>query len=363
VWEKEVLGRKTSFNLSGSNFSKAVENQFRSIEIAMQEIVKQVNDNNYNLTTSVRMLEFEKNKIKRELGNREDIHLNEHFDAISVWSTLSAMADHFKESPHTTISKPEDDFKLSLLTLIQTKYNILDKAIRIKASKHGVDEEMEVLKRDNLKQQKEISDLKLLVVNLSNHLFKLETKLENKVLDKRDSSDDCKILEEELRELRKEMKLIKPSSNPRSFKFQDLSIENLRDIQSWLTKNVSDMNYALITNIHIMLDHVNHQIYPSKTSLDFMQTIRKLEIPSANHAITIQSFKSSLPKYFCKSKDYLVMKVDDPLFTNIKNFEDWDEPNYSYKVRLNEEADNAMKNIEHAISNARTLIEHGQAIC
>ena len=40
VWEKEVLGGKTSLNLSGSNFSKAVENQFRSIEIAMQEIVK-----------------------------------------------------------------------------------------------------------------------------------------------------------------------------------------------------------------------------------------------------------------------------------------------------------------------------------
>ena len=202
-----------------------------------------------------------------------------------------------------------------------------------------------------------------MVGNLSNHLFKLETKLEDKVLNKRDSSDDCKILEEELHKLCKEMKLIKPSSNPRSFKFQDLSIENLRDIQSWLTKNVSDMNYALITNIHIMLDHINHQIYPSKTLLDFMQTIRKLEIPSTNYAITIQSFKSSLPKYFCKSKDYLVMKVDDPLFTNIKNFEDWDEPNYSYKVRLNEEADNAMKNIKHAISNARTLTEHRRAIC
>lgn len=62
MWEKEVLGGKTSLNLSGSNFSKAVENQFRSIEIAMQEIVKQVNDNNYNLTMSVRMLEFEKTR-------------------------------------------------------------------------------------------------------------------------------------------------------------------------------------------------------------------------------------------------------------------------------------------------------------
>jgi len=94
-----------------------------------------------------------------------------------------------------------------------------------------------------------------------------------------------------------------------------------------------------------------------------MQIIRKLEILSANHAITIQSFKSSLPKYFCKSKDHLVMKVDDPLFINIKNFEDWDEPNYSYKIRLNKEADNAIKNIEYAISNARTLTEYGRAIC
>ena len=116
-------------------------------------------------------------------------------------------------------------------------------------------------------------------------------------------------------------------------------------MQDWLTQNVPSMNYALITDLHIMLEHINHQIYLAKTSLDFMQAIRKLEIPTPNHAITIQSFEASLPKYFYKAKEHSVIKVDDSLFTNIKNFEDWDEPNYEYKVRLNKKADNAQKTL------------------
>jgi len=49
---------------------------------------------------------------------------------------------------------------------------------------------------------------------------------------KRNSKYDLKELEEEFQELRCEIKEIKLSSNPRSFKFQDLSINNLRDIHS-----------------------------------------------------------------------------------------------------------------------------------
>ena len=62
------------------------------------------------------------------------------------------------------------------------------------------------------------------------------------------------------------------------------------------------MNYAVITDIHIPLEHVDHQINPSKATLDFLQAIHKLKIPTTNHTMTIQAFEGDLPKFFCKLK-------------------------------------------------------------
>jgi len=107
-WKKEVLGGKTSLNLSGSNFSQAVESQFKSIETAMSLLVKQVNNNNDSITRSMRMLEFEKNKLKRELGNCDNIQLNAHFNSPSVWLTLLAMLDYLKE-PECVVTSATDD--------------------------------------------------------------------------------------------------------------------------------------------------------------------------------------------------------------------------------------------------------------
>ena len=150
-WEKEVLGGKTSLNLSGSKFSEAVENQFKSIESAMREIVKQVNDNNFNLSRSVRMLEFEKNKVKRELGNRENIQLDQQFEFVSVWSTLSAMSNYLTEARLPSPPNIDEDFKSTLSSFVQTKFDQLDKAVTSKAVKRVVDQEIESLKRENVK--------------------------------------------------------------------------------------------------------------------------------------------------------------------------------------------------------------------
>jgi len=146
-------------------------------------------------------------------------------------------------------------------------------------------------------------------------------------------------------------------------KFQDLALQNLREVFSWLKTNVSSMNYAVIADLHVVLEHVNHQVNPSKTTLDFLQAIHKLEIPTANHAVTIQSFDNCLPKFFCKTKDHKVAKVDDSMFDNIKSFTEWDDPNYGYRTRLNEEVDNAEKTIENAIKGDRKLSDQGKAIC
>ena len=159
------------------------------------------------------------------------------------------------------------------------------------------------------------------------------------------------------------MSEIKPTKGATKVKFQDLCIESLHEMHTWLEKNVPSKNYAIIPDLHVMLEHVNHQINPYKATLDFFQVIRKLEIPTANHAITIQSFDSALPKFFCKSKEHIVLKADDTLFENIKSFSEWDDPNYGYRTRFNDEVDNAEKAIQNAIQGDRSLSSEGKAVC
>ena len=67
-WEKDVLFGESSLGLSGSKFSKTVEKQFNHLEMALNGMIKQVHLNNYDLSTSVRMLDFEKNNLKVEVG-------------------------------------------------------------------------------------------------------------------------------------------------------------------------------------------------------------------------------------------------------------------------------------------------------
>ena len=124
-------------------------------------------------------------------------------------------------------------------------------------------------------------------------------------------------------------------------KFQDLSFLDLKDVIAWLEKNVPSYNYAIISDFHSVLEHVNHQVNPTKVTLDSLESIRKLEIPTPNHVIMIQSFDAHLPKFLCKNKSHHVTKSDESMFDNIKTYSEWDEPNYGYCQRLTEEANNA----------------------
>ena len=108
------------------------------------------------------------------------------------------------------------------------------------------------------------------------------------------------------------------SNSPRAVKFQDLSFSDLRDVFKWIEANVPSMNYAIIADVHVIMEHVHHQINPSKVTLDFLQAIRKLEVPTPNNAVTIQSFDYALPKFFFKAKDHRTSKTDESMFCNIK---------------------------------------------
>ena len=57
--------------------------------------------------SNLRMMDFEKNKMKRELGNQKDVLISENFDANSVWQTVSIKSEHLagegvKREAHVT---------------------------------------------------------------------------------------------------------------------------------------------------------------------------------------------------------------------------------------------------------------------
>ena len=72
-----------------------------------------------------------------------------------------------------------------------------------------------------------------------------------------------------MREIRRETADVKPINNPRMIKFQELSICSLKDMLDYLEANIPLLNYALIIDLHTTLEHVYHQINPSKSTLDF----------------------------------------------------------------------------------------------
>ena len=158
--------------------------------------------------------------------------------------------------------------------------------------------------------------------SLEDKIDRLETEIE-KLLTSSDQKEDIKKIYREIAEL-------KPSKNPRIVRFQDLTILILSNMLAWFETNILSLNYALIVDLYILLEYVYYQINLSKSMLDLFQTIYKLDIPTPSHTITIQSFNSALPKFFCKLKDYKVAREGDSLFDNIKSCDDWNESSYSF---------------------------------
>ena len=206
TWESEVLSGKTSLNLSGSNFSETVEKQFSVLESAVQDVVSQVNKNNENLTKSMRMLEFEKNKLKADIGKREDAVIDPDFESSTIWLTLAALSDGVKNSSPTTQSSV--------------------KFAPEQVSRSELDAHLQSMKKYCEKQDSEIRDLKIMVRTLSNRIVDMESKWANEfpprmheVVVGLSNLKDNTELANEVKELKRDLSEIKPSKGATKVKF------------------------------------------------------------------------------------------------------------------------------------------------
>ena len=86
--DKFLKGIKTlkdgGFGMSSLEYFDRVDKQFNHVEEVFTKLIDKFNVNNDEIFTTMKMLEFEKNRIKLEVGNQKDVSLEDSFDASSV---------------------------------------------------------------------------------------------------------------------------------------------------------------------------------------------------------------------------------------------------------------------------------------
>ena len=209
------------------------------------------------------MLEFEKNKLKAEIGSRNEVVIREKFDASLVWQSVSLITSWL------------DKYQL---TLMQTgdlaSFRAFESWARGEIFK--IQRDMKIIMQDITTTrvfQTEVNwlrdenrNLKNEVRSFNSRLEELEKAVERKNVEVNDNQVDWG---EKLKEVQRELVDLKPSNHPRKVKFQDLTIYSLKDMLDWLQEHIPSLNYALITDLYTILEHVYHQINPSKSILDF----------------------------------------------------------------------------------------------
>ena len=366
------------FGMSSLEYFSRVDKYLIHLEEIINDIITNMNSTNQEVFTTLRMLEMEKNRVKMELGNRKEISLNNQFDAASVWESVALISDALDVPPSSTPGKPSLSFPdvnfRTFETFTRRMLQDHQKLLKGSVSQSDFTQETEALRKENIMLRGEMRDMRTMIEKFEKMTANYDRALQNlngrlNVLEEGGISGlgfNPDVLNDQIddkfNELKKELDSLKPGNNTRQVKFQELSIGGLSDMLKWLDTNVPSMNYALIADVHTILEHVHHQINPSKSTLDFLQAIFKLEIPTPNHAVTIQSFNSSLPKFFCKSKDHKVVRGTESLFDNIKSYADWDLPNYGFRERLTEEIANAEIAIENAIREDPKVSDVGRSV-
>ena len=99
-------------------------------------------------------------------------------------------------------------------------------------------------------------------------------------------------------------------------------------MKDWIQKEISSINYALVIDMHCLFEHITSSGTLLKNSLETLQKLYKLDVPSVNHAITMYSFDNKHPKFFNKHTFHRVSTSDESLFDMITNWEEWHDPNY-----------------------------------
>ena len=85
-------------------------------------------------------------------------------------------------------------------------------------------------------------------------------------------------------------------------------------MKKWLEEEVRLIYYSPIIDTHALFEHINFSKTLVDNSLNTLQSSWKLEIPSVNHAMMINSFEIKFNKFLAKITAHRVATIEDYLF-------------------------------------------------
>lgn len=277
----------------------------------MDEFVEDLNskfdDSRAELHTSLHCLKLEKNLIKKELGNMQEVGIPGEFNAATVWQSVSLIAEYLKHKSLEGLDERGKSRKdLFAAPSIEGASNLMPRFLKqeteLKATKNDacrLAEKVKALEADS----SAFSDTKRKLLNMKRTVVALSSqevvhhRLDSRVStlekiarpwsssDANDSADlegrfsnlegqivDMLVKTSLVDYLGREIKEIKSNKDSDFVKFDNLTIHSLQDITNYLSEHIFSMNYSLMTDLHVLLEYIYYNIKASKPTLEFLES-------------------------------------------------------------------------------------------
>ena len=91
--------KDSGFGKTPLEYFERVDNQFYLIQCSLENATSKMNHNVEEIFLTLKMLEFEKKKLKLEVGNCKDVTIEDVFDAASVWESVSLISHILNSKP------------------------------------------------------------------------------------------------------------------------------------------------------------------------------------------------------------------------------------------------------------------------
>ena len=71
----------------------------------------------------------------------------------------------------------------------------------------------------------------------------------------------------------------------------------------WVLEHIHPLNYRAAADLHLAFELVNHQVNPSKKTLECLECLHKIDTPVTNHVVAVTLLEHKVPKLFKKVKE------------------------------------------------------------
>ena len=133
------------------------------------------------------------------------------------------------------------------------------------------------------------------------------------------------------------MRIVRSSNDSSVIKYANLGFRSQKECDAWIETNQPSDDYGLIIDFNGLMEHVWTQIVGQKI-LTNLEKVYKMKLSSNNQAVTLTSFETRIPKFFCgESRAMGVVKECDSYFKMIKTWEDWNTPHDGFRDQLKRE--------------------------